>query len=444
MVASIYIFQAIEEPIVNYCDFLLRQRLNYFFGKNNLGKIAKIDYCHFENSDDLDLIKRIEDSAGDAAVDFFNNILNLFSGVIKIIGTFLLLMNYNFYISLAVLLVSIPIIIISSKYGKYIHDWYEKNSGKRRRLEYLSSIFVDRTTSLEIKQYNHYSYLNEKWKNQFKDLRLQDFKLQMKAWKNVLLSGLLLNLFEYTTYFLMLLPTAIGSITIGAFIGLSKAISNIEGIILWDFSYLFTFFSRNAEYWKDYNNFWDLDEIQSIVSPIQLDNNDFSIEFRHVFFRYENMETDVLSDINFTIQANQLCGLVGINGAGKSTLSKLMLGLYKPTSGDIFINGQSTKSMSFDEQVGFFGVTYQDFNKYNISVLENITLSSRDVDTIWVKKILDMLDFDYNKLQLGIDTIVGRSFGNGIDLSGGEWQKIAIARMLFTDASFYIMDEPTA
>ena len=444
MIVGIYIFQAVEEPIESYCYFLLRQRLSYWFDIKNINKMTKIKYVHFENSTDLDLINRIDGSVGNAAVDLFDNVLNLISGIIKIIGTFILLLSYNFIISITVLVVAVPILLISAKYGKAIHEWYEKNSKSRRRVSYLSSIFIDRATSLEIKEYNHYDYLNAEWRKQFKELRLNDFKLQIKAWRNTIISGFLLNLFEYITYFIILLPAFADIITIGTFVGLSKAISSIESLILWKFSSLFSFFSRSTEYWKDYNRFLALSEVQTITQSVNIPKDDFTIEFRNVFFRYENMETDVLAGVSFKIQSQELCGLVGSNGAGKSTLSKLMLGLYEPTSGEILINGRNTKQMSFAEQVSYFGVTYQDFSRYNISVLDNIVLAEQNIDIVRVKKILQSLGVDYEKLPLGLNTIVGRFFGNGVDVSGGEWQKIAIARMLFSDAPCYIMDEPTA
>jgi ATP-binding cassette subfamily B protein len=445
IIAGIYAFQAIEEPIESYCDFLMRQRLNYWFDTNNIGKLTKIKYSCFENSEDLDLINRIDGSTGNESVDMFGNILNFISGIIKIIGTFILLLTYSYLISIAVVLVAIPIMLISAKHGKVIHDWYQKNSKNRRWLGYLSSIFVDRSALLEIKEYNHYNYLNDKWKKHFKDLRTQDFKLQIKAWKNTIASGVLLNLFEYVTYSIMLLPTFGGIITIGAFVGLSRVISRIEGLILWDFSFLFTFFNKSNEYWKDYNGFLDLPELPSDKElRVTSRKDELSIEFRNVFFRYENMGADVLSDVSFMIHSRELCALVGINGAGKSTLSKLLLGLYEPNSGEIFINGKNTKDMSFDEQVAYFGVTYQDFSRYNISVLDNIVLSASGIDTAKAKDILKSLGVDFQKLPLGVDTIAGRSFGNGTDISDGEWQKIALARMLYSKASFYIMDEPTA
>jgi ATP-binding cassette subfamily B protein len=194
MISGIYVFQAVEEPVEGYCDFLLRQRLNYWFDSNNIEKISRLEYSHFENSGDLDLINRMDGSAGNAAVDLYENIMDLISGVIKIAGTFILLLNYNIIVSVVVVLLAVPIMFIASKYGKEIHAWYQKNSKSRRRLEYFSSVFTDRTTSLELKEYNHYEYLKSTLSEQFKDLRMKDFKLQMKAWKNTILSGLLLNL----------------------------------------------------------------------------------------------------------------------------------------------------------------------------------------------------------------------------------------------------------
>ena len=450
MITAIYAFQAIDEPIERYCDLIIRQRLNHWFDSKNIYKISKIEYTYLENSKDLDLINRVTEATGDEAVDFFSNCLKLFSGIITIIGTFVLLSTYNPIIAIAVIIVAIPIMIIAAKYGKTIHDWYQKSRKKRRWLDYLSSIFTDRDASVEIKGYGFFDYLNHKWSEQYKDLRNQDFKLQIKAWKNTVVSSLLLNMFEYVTYIIMLMVTVGGTITIGAFIGLSKAIANIEGLILWQFSALFTFFSNSAEYWRDYNKFLNLPEIADCKmdsltnSAFDNDANDSIMEFRNVSFRYENMENDLLNNVSFKINSRETVGLVGINGAGKSTITKIMLGLYKPNSGDIFINNRNTKEMPFSEQAGYFGITYQDFIQYNLSVLENIGLPSEPIDRTKVQEILNQLEFDYESLPMGLDTVLGRKFGNGVELSGGEWQKIALARMLYSDKPFYIMDEPTA
>ena len=446
-VIGIYVFQAVEEPIEKYAAFLIRQRVNYAFDKKITNKLKDIEYSYYENSEYLDLINRVDGASGNSAVDLFVHVINYLSGIIKIIGALVLLITYSYIIAIIAMLIAVPVFWISSKYGKFIHDWYKKNSKSRRFLWYLSSLFTDKNTSLEIKEYDFFPYLKSKWKTRFEDLRKKDFSVQMKAWKNTVISGFLLNIFEYVTYAIMLIPAIRGTITIGAFIGLSKAISSVEGLILWDFSAIFTFFSSNKEYWKEYTALMNFDEVKQSANEDGRSFNidSISIEFKDVYFRYANMDHDVLAGVSFKINPNELCALVGINGAGKSTLTKLLLGLYKPDSGDIYINGKNTREMSFNEQVSYFGVTYQDFNKYNISVKDNISISNQMRNsTNEIEACLKKLDFDYSKLPNQTETIVGRLFGSGIDLSGGESQKLAIARMLYSKAPFYIMDEPTA
>ena len=446
-VILIYIFQAVEEPVENYVAFLIRQRINYLFDKKIANKLKDTEYSYFENSDNLDLINRVESASGNSAVDLFINVIDFLSGIIKIIGVMFLLTTYSYLIAITVAVIAVPIFWLASKYGKQIHDWYQKNSQSRRFLGYLSSLFTDKTTSFEIKEYDFYAHLKAKWKTRFKDLRKRDFNVQLKAWKNTVISSFLLNIFEYVTYAVMLIPAISGVITIGTFIGLSKAISSIEGLILWNFSSVFAFFAENKEYWKEYHMLMDFEEVKKATSSESPNDNmdGISIEFKDVYFRYANMDHDVLTGVSFKINACELCGFVGINGAGKSTITKLLLGLYRPNRGDIYINGKNTKEMSFDEQVSYFGVTYQDFNKYNMSIKDNIAISNQaKCNDNKIEACLKDLAFDYSKLPNQIETVVGRLFGNGIDISGGEAQKLAIARMLYSNAPCYIMDEPTA
>lgn len=138
----IYVFQAVEEPAENYAIFLIRQRVNYSFDRRITNKLKDTEYSYFENSENLDLINRVESASGNSAVDLFVNVINFLSGIIKIIGVLFLLITYSYLIAVIVIVIAIPIFWIASKYGKYIHDWYQKNSKSRRFLEYLSSLLT--------------------------------------------------------------------------------------------------------------------------------------------------------------------------------------------------------------------------------------------------------------------------------------------------------------
>lgn len=453
-VIGIYLFHSIYEPVKSWCEFLMRQQLNLFFDGIIVNKLKVIDYTHLENSNDLDVIRRVEEISGNAAVDLFINACSLLSGMIKITGSFVLLIRYNYIIAITVSLVSIPIFFISARYGKTIHEWYQVNTKKRRTRDYLSSIFTDKTAAYEMRVYGYFPYLQNKWKNISRNLRMSDFKLQLQAWRNTVVSSFLLNIFEYAVYLILLLPTFYEYITIGIFVGLSHAVSEVESIVLWEFSSLFTFFTQNKAYWTEYNTFLRYREVQKHSKLLKRPDKRIlridSIEFENVYFKYQNMDVNVLDDVNFEISSGRMYSLVGINGAGKSTIIKLLLGLYKPDKGAIYINGINTRNMDFIEQLRFFSIIFQDFEKYCVSLKDNVMLSNLhdyhdgQIREEQIKSIFQNLNFDYKKLPNRLDTIMGTSFKNGVDVSGGEWQKIALARMFNRNAEFFILDEPAA
>ena len=174
-----------------------------------------------------------------------------------------------------------------------------------------------------------------------------------------------------------------------------------------------------------------------------------TIEFRNVSFSYSNTNHTVLQNVSFTIKKDESLALVGLNGAGKSTIAKLMLRLYDPTSGEILVNGINLKQYDLKSYYKCIGVVFQDFNRYNLKIREAIALP--DIDGIEdEQRILNAcsnadLHIEQDILKNGLDTYLGKIFDqDGIELSGGNWQKIAIAQAFFKNASFMLFDEPNA
>lgn len=172
------------------------------------------------------------------------------------------------------------------------------------------------------------------------------------------------------------------------------------------------------------------------------------IEFKNISFKYPGTERDILKDFNLTIQSGEKIALVGENGAGKSTLIKLLLRFYDVTGGEIFINGVNIKDVSVEDWHKKIGALFQDFIKYQFTFKENIYFGdlSRKQDEELLQeaivksgadKYLDTLPEKYNQ-------VVGKMFEDGIDLSGGQWQKLALARAFFRNAPLLILDEPTS
>jgi len=171
------------------------------------------------------------------------------------------------------------------------------------------------------------------------------------------------------------------------------------------------------------------------------------IEFRNVTFRYPGTKRDVLKNLNLVIESGKHYAFVGANGSGKTTITKLLTGLYEEFEGDILINNSSIKMYSKEELKSMFAVVYQDFAKYEISLKDNIALGNvngysiqRFQEAIEESGLIELVQ----ELPRGIDSYIGRIIKDSLDLSGGQWQRIAMARTLVSNASLRILDEPTA
>ena len=203
----------------------------------------------------------------------------------------------------------------------------------------------------------------------------------------------------------------------------------------------------NNEYLKLYEEFIKRPNMHyDGTLPIEKrDDKRYELSFYNVSFKYPGSDKYILKDINMTFNIGEKLALVGLNGAGKTTLIKLLLRLYEPTEGEIRLNGIDIGKYDYDEYVQIFSVVFQDFGIFDFPLDENIT-ASEDVDSARVKKVIDQVGLTelVNSLPDKERTLLYHENGDGVALSGGEAQKLAIARALYKDAPFVILDEPTA
>ena len=186
-------------------------------------------------------------------------------------------------------------------------------------------------------------------------------------------------------------------------------------------------------------------EIYHGTLPIEKrDDNMFELEFKNVSFKYPNTENLVLKNVSFKIKVGEKLAIVGPNGAGKSTFIKLLTRLYDPTEGEITLNGIDIKKYDYDEYISLMSVVFQDFKLFSLSLRENVGVMDTNDDLI--KKVLFDAGFEerFNTLEEGLDTQLYQYNTKGVEISGGEAQKIAIARALYKDSPIVILDEPTA
>ena len=255
------------------------------------------------------------------------------------------------------------------------------------------------------------------------------------------------GVFNGFIYIFVVLKAYIGAISIGSIMKYAGAIQKLtDGL-----SNFFLSFALIRVDCRFLNNILELMDLPDIkyhgTLPVEKrSDHEYEIEFKNVSFKYPSSDEYVLRKVSFKLNIGERLAVVGMNGAGKTTMIKLLCRLYDPTEGEIYLNGIDIKKYDLDEYMSLFSVVFQDFKMFSFSVKQNVS-ASVDPDTQRVNESIEMagLESRMKKLSGGIDTYIKRDFDeSGVDFSGGEMQKMAIARALYKDAPIIILDEPTA
>ncbi|MDE6641168.1 MAG: ABC transporter ATP-binding protein/permease [Acetatifactor sp.] len=204
----------------------------------------------------------------------------------------------------------------------------------------------------------------------------------------------------------------------------------------------------NQEYMKRFFSYFDIPNhmYQGSLTVEKRDDNDYNVEFRDVSFRYPHTQEYALRHVNLKFKAGEKLAVVGMNGSGKTTFIKLMCRLYDPTEGEILLNGVNIKKYDYEEYISIFSVVFQDFRLFSFTLGQNVAAGTVYDETL-VRQCLEQAGFGerLESMGMGLDTCLYKDCDeNGVEISGGEAQKIALARALYKDAPFMILDEPTA
>ncbi len=281
----------------------------------------------------------------------------------------------------------------------------------------------------------------------FHEFAEKEIRMSMKK-VAVKLGGTAMNhLLKFGTYMLLIYAAVLGNITVGSIAqyvscimlmltAISGVVSNLQ-LALVNNKYLKNFFS----YFDIPNNMY-----QGSLTVEKRDDNEYYVEFRDVSFKYPNTDTYALRHVNLKFQVGEKLAVVGMNGSGKTTFIKLMCRLYDPTEGEILLNGVNISKYDYDEYMSIFSVVFQDFRLFSFRLGQNVATST-SYDSAKAKACLEKAGFGERLATMpdGLETCLYKDFHkDGVEISGGEAQKIALARALYKDAPFIILDEPTA
>lgn len=413
-----------------------------------LEKCAKLKYRYVEDSESWDLINRVLKNTEKQWVDIFEAVLSFLQLTLKIIGILFIIAGYVWWAAILILIFCIPLFILSIKGGKSNYKAQKDTSNLIRRYEYLDQILNEREYIDERKLFGFYKKVDETYSEAYKKAFRIATKTQIHWAMKTKLSGALSSIAALLIITTLMHPTIKGVISVGLFISLVNAIFSLTSQMSWELSRNIDILVKGREFYKDIKCFCRLDEEYGVLELPEYVEDIKMIEFKHVYFRYPGTEIEILKDVSFKMENGKHYALVGQNGAGKTTIIKLLTGLYSEYTGEILINGKELKCYTKAQQKGMFTVVYQDFIKHALTVRENCELAN-PCGTILEERIMNLLDkFELsdvvNEYPNGLDTQLGKVKKNSVDLSGGQWQKLAVIRALLGEKKVQILDEPTA
>lgn len=426
----------------------------------NIEKISRLKYEHIENPATNDLIKEVKAGVPSILVFGFSFYLVFLELLLKIFSVAVYLMMFSPMMALVMFILLIPVVMVSLKTGKDDYEAFAQFQKISRRMDDYEKILTDKEYAEERTLFNYIRYFEQRWITSYNEATDVFLSVKRKSYAGIKLTSGLITVSFLGMMFFMLLNVIKGTLSIGSFSAVSNELLIMSSAISWNLTQSIHEIAKTNVFLKTISNFENLsEEIQE--TDFELKNSEkkiytdfpenIDIEFKNVSFTYPETEKEILKNLNFKLEGGKSYALVGENGAGKTTITKLLLGLYKNYSGEILINGVNIKDIQDFNKL--FSVAFQDFAKYEITLRENIIFdntsmnSSSSEDSFFDKEILNQmkeLSFDIAKFEKGLDTDLGYLSKNNINMSIGEWQKIALLRSLFSTGSYYILDEPTA
>ena len=415
----------------NILDIKLEQRLELNLNKSLMNKLSLIAVDEIEKSEFQDKLNQIKDRPHLALIELFNSSILILSTVIKVVGIAFVFFNISGILGISYLIAAIFDILFTFMAVNKMNKMFENTSRNEREMENVIDILKNKDALYEIKVFK----MKNLFLNRFEKYSSAVFKERLDTTlksQNYLLLSSVVNIVWMGLVILFivskLLAKAIGAGDLTAIV--TSASSTLD--MAEDFVYEASTVSNNGYIANTLFYILSYDERKVEKSSKYGDE----IEFSHVSFKYPGTEKMVLHDLSFKINKDKVTAIVGENGAGKSTIIKLVAGLYEPTEGSVRISNMNPYSMSNEDISNELSIVFQDFKNYEISLRDNI-LFGKAGD---ISEDLRLLELD----KYSEDTNIGKLEEDGVYLSGGENQKLALARAIQKKSDFLIFDEPTA
>jgi len=428
---------------------ILRSLLTKHVNTLIIDKSINLDLQFYEDPvfyDDMQNARRRADSSALAIV---NAISQVAQQLITLVSLVALLVGFSPWLAVIVILAAVPNFLSNSRFAEMSFRAISRRAPESRLLSYIEMLLTNNETVKEIKLFGLGPSLKDRYETLFTQFLEEDTSIARRNTFASLAWGMISNLAYYGSYIWVIIRTITQAITLGdmtMFLSVFRQSQRAVQSLLENFNRLY----ENNLYLDNLIDFLKIEPAllspeNGKIAPAPIEQG---VRFENVSFKYPGSEKYVLKNINLFIKPGESIALVGLNGAGKTTLIKLLTRLYDPTEGRITLDGTDLRDFDMKSLHQRFGVIFQDFVRYQFSVRENIGFGQiEDLDN--QNRIEEAADKGgasevVSELPEGFDTVLGRRWNRGHELSGGQWQKIALSRAFMRKAEVLILDEPTS
>lgn len=414
--------------------------------EKTMTKIEQLQVCDFDNAEIYNTIQKASNESLQRSISILQTLIQIIKNISSMLGTFYILFIFSKLIIIICFCSIIPIFYINKK---VLNKWFEVFNSRFEKIrfaKYLKSLCIKYDNVKELKIFNATSFIKQKVLEIYSCNIKQDRKVGKRFLVQTSFFDAIDILLNYIVKGIVIYISFIKHLTIGSVIAYIQGVDVLKGAMKNTMSMV----TKTYEDSLYMQNFFSLLDISTECEDIKKDfKTDFNkIEFVNVSFQYPDTKEYVLKNINYTFEANKTYALVGLNGSGKTTLIKLLLNLYEVSSGEILIDGINIKNIKRSSLYKNVSAIFQDFIKYPFDVRTNITIGNKELnkDDKLIDQVANLVgakDF-IDKLPNQYDTKLQKEWSNSLELSLGQWQKLAIARAAIRQSSILILDEPTA
>jgi ATP-binding cassette subfamily B protein len=414
-----------------------------------LEQASKVDLGHFDNSDWHDRLARAKRDVSWRPGDLTWSVLGLSGNIVTIVLMAGLLASLHYVLVILALAAALLSLALERRVTARLYEFFYKETPEEREREYLGDLLVQPRNTKEIRAYVLADYLLGRHRDRSEELYRLREQMYRSGTRISMLTGLVTGTALALAYLFVAMQGIAGTISPGGVVLVIGAFTSVAGT-LGNISSTFVAVDQHTTFLEDYFSFLAIDPLLPVPKPprdvpVSLEAG---IEFDDVTFTYPGGTEPAVKNLNLHIRSGELIALVGENGAGKSTLVKLLLRFYDPSHGAVRVGGADLRDLDPNALRSKIGVLFQDYASYELSVRENVQMGrpGRVDDDRRVLAALEDARSDWllKKMPKGLDAKVGRLFEGGHDLSGGEWQRLALARIMYRDADIWILDEPTS